>query len=108
MNIVTLHEAKQSVAHSGPAIIVTLHEAEQSAEVCKPLWPIYSTFPHCSGPCGQGRSLCMTPEACQTGQADDDGWEPLLMRDNLMFWTPILLIIGGLVAFVLYANGVRL
>jgi len=70
--------------------IVTLHEAEQNAEVCKPLWTIYSTFANCSGPCGQGRSLCMTPEACQTGDHQADG-EVVTRADDLWFW-------GGLAA----------
>ena len=67
-------------------------------------WPIYSTFPHCSGPCEQGRRLCTTPEACQTGEADE--WKPLSLRDHLMFWVPVLTITGGLLAFVLHAAGV--
>jgi hypothetical protein len=70
-------------------MILTTHEAEQRAEMRKPLdWPIYSTHPHCSGPCQQGRSLCLTPEACQTGEADD-GWVGGTWRDELAFWVAV-------------------
>jgi hypothetical protein len=71
--------------------IVTLHEAKQRDEIRKPLWPIYSTFPHCSGPCGQGDSLCMTPEFCQTGDHQADDLEAVTLADDLWFW-------GGLAA----------
>ena len=64
-------------------------------------WPIYSTHAHCSGPCDQGHRLCMTPEACQTGQhaADDDGppREPMTALDVVL-----MLLAYGACAFVVY------
>ena len=49
-------------------------------------WPIYSTFPHCSGPCEQGHRLCTTPEACQTGmrESDDMPREPMTALDKVL------------------------
>jgi hypothetical protein len=88
--------------------IVTLHEAEQSAEVCKPLWPIYSTFPHCSGPCGQGRSVCLTPEACQTGEHEDDDYRPPMTRRDALYAVVLVFACWGAVAGVLMVFGVRL
>ena len=53
--------------------IITAHEADQIIRLKQPLnWPLYSTFPHCSGPCQQGRTLCLTPEACQTGRDEEE------------------------------------
>lgn len=62
-------------------------------------WPIYSTFPHCSGPCDDGNRLCMTPEACQTGQheEEDPPREPMTALD-----VALVLAAFGTAAFVVY------
>lgn len=70
--------------------IITAHEADQIIAMRKPLaWPIYASWPHCTGPCQQGRSLCMTPEACQTGVAEEDEWEAASWRDEIAFWVAV-------------------
>jgi hypothetical protein len=91
-----------------PADIITDHEAQQHAEVRKPLaWPIYSTFTHCSGPCNQGRSVCLTPEACQTGQAaeDDEYTRPPMTRTDALLAGFLVVAAWGLVALVARAMG---
>jgi hypothetical protein len=82
--------------------IVTLHEVQQRTDLRKPLWPIHTT---CNGNCTQGRA-CDCTSNLDTTDADD--WEPLSLRDNLVFWTPVAAVTLGLVGFVLYAAGVRL
>ena len=82
--------------------IITAHEADQIARMKKPLtWPLYSTFPHCSGPRQQGRTLCMTPEACQTGQHKEDEYatKPPMTRADAV--CAVLLVIGSWAAVML-------
>lgn len=90
--------------------IITRDEAQQRAELARPLWPIYSTFSHCTGLCKQGRSLCLTPEACQTGQAQDDKWKqkPPMTRSDALLSLALVFACWGAVAAVLMAFGVRL
>jgi len=88
--------------------IITAHEADQQSRMMQPLrWPIYSTFPHCSGPCKQGRSVCLTPEACQTGQAaDDDEYTcPPMSRMDALLAGCIVVGAWGFVALVARAMG---
>lgn len=88
--------------------IITAHEADQIARMKQPLsWPIYSTFPHCSGPCQQGRSLCLTPEACQSGQHTDDDEISKFGAFNAAPAVAIgLVFMAVLAALVLAASGV--
>lgn len=76
--------------------IISINQADKIIKR-KP-WPIYSTFPHCSGPCDQGHKICMTPEACQTGVAEPDEWVATTWRDSLAFWG---FVGAGTAAFVL-------
>jgi hypothetical protein len=84
------------------ADFITEHEAQQRKAVKAPL---YSTQPHCTGPCDQGDRVCMTPEACQRAAADaSDDWQPATMADNLAFWLPV----GGITALILIALALTL
>ena len=77
-------------------MIMTDHELQQKSAVSRPLWPIYSVWPHCSGPCQQGRSVCMTPESCQTGLADpDDERKPMTGRHRLWLVVIAILSVGA-------------
>jgi hypothetical protein len=90
---------------------ITQHEAEQRREVKATLWPIYSTYPHCGGACQQGRTLCLTPEACQIAISDapnaSDDWEPTSTRGNVVFWVLVGLITTALVFGVALLLGWR-
>lgn len=87
--------------------IITAHEADQIIRMRKPLaWPIYSTFPHCSGPCDQGRSVCLTPEACRTGRDDDDEYaRPPMTRADALLAITLVLASWGAVMIVALAVG---
>ena len=63
--------------------IITDIDAETRRINGSPLsWPIYGTFAHCTGRCGQGRTLCMTPEQC-SGVYEADR-EPMLRRNAII------------------------
>ena len=81
--------------------VITLHEAQQRAELRKPLWPVHTT---CNGNCQQGRACDCT---ANLDTADADAWEPLSLRDNVIFWSPVVAVTAALVGFALYAAGVR-
>ena len=89
--------------------VMTSHEAEQKASLKKPLWPIYSVWPHCHGPCDRGDRLCLTPELCQTNQHDDEDEE--LSRFGAFHATRAVLkglaVIGVLGALLAVAMGWR-
>ena len=76
-------------------MIITNHEHAQR-ESCRNPWPIYSTWPHCSGPCKQGRSLCLTPEACQSGEVEVE--DPPLTQRNAWIGLGCVLACFGVVA----------
>lgn len=91
-------------------MILTAHEAQQRADTTRPLWPIYATWPHCSGPCQQGHALCMTPEACQTGLPDDAEFSPkpkMTGADVVWLFTLVLACFGAAVGLAMIF-GVRL
>lgn len=87
--------------------IITKHESQQSAELRRPLWPIYSTFPHCTGPCDQGNKLCMTPEACQTGRTEDhdDYIKPPMRAADLAIVGALFAACWGSIALLAHALG---
>ena len=92
-------------------MIMTDHEAQQREEVSKPLWPIYATWPHCTGgSCLQGHAICMTPEACQTGLPDDEEFapKPPMTGADVMWLLTLVLACFGAAVGVAMIFGVRL
>lgn len=64
-------------------------------------------WPNCCGACGQGRRLCITPQACQVS-AEPDPPRPPLRRGDGLIAAALVVASWAAVAGVLYVMGVRL